>query len=367
MDISKIPIQNRKDEHIVLVSTENVESHDSTWLEHVRFVHNTLPELDLDDINLSCEFLGKSLSAPIIIGAMTGGTELTKKINVSLAKAAQKYRIPMMVGSQRVIIRHPETKESFSAVRKCAPDVPIVGNIGMAQVANSDKFEYIEEIINNINANALAIHLNVIQELVQPEGDKAFSGTLDKIAELKDQIDIPIVIKETGCGISKEIAKKLFNIGIKYIDVAGVGGTSWIAVEYYRAKKHDIKVNMDFGELFWDWGIPTAASIIEVNYASNGYTDRKIIGSGGIRNGIDIAKTIRIGADYAALARPFLMAALEGQGSIDNFIDKIIGELRITMLLTGSKSIEELKKSPIVISSSLKGWLKERKVDFKRL
>ncbi|MFX1385168.1 MAG: type 2 isopentenyl-diphosphate Delta-isomerase [Promethearchaeota archaeon] len=367
MEISKIPIKNRKDEHILLVSTENVESNETTWFEHIKFVHNALPELNLDDVNLSCEFLGKSISAPVFIGAMTGGTELTKKINVSLAKAAQKYQIPMMVGSQRVILRHPETKESFSAVRKAAPDIPIIANIGIAQVATSENFDYVEEIINNINADALAIHLNVIQEVIQPEGNKVFSGAFDKIRMLKNQYNIPIVIKETGCGISKEIALKLVEIGIDIIDVSGLGGTSWVAVEYYRAKKHNAEYKMDLGKMFWDWGIPTAASILEVSSVVKSTPNIKIIGSGGIRSGIDIAKALRIGADFTAITRPFLMGTLEGHTSIEKVIEKILRELRITMLLISSKDINELKKTPIVIGSSLKEWLEERKIEFKRM
>jgi isopentenyl-diphosphate delta-isomerase len=362
MDITNYPIKNRKDEHILLVSTENVETHVSTWLEHVQFVHKTLPELNLDDIDLSCKFLGKDVSAPLIIGAMTGGTELTKRINVSLAKAAQKYRIPMMVGSQRVILRHPETKGTFAAVREFAPDVPIVGNIGIAQVATSENFDYVEQLITNINADALAIHLNVIQEVIQPEGDKIFSNGIKKIIDLKQQYGIPIVVKETGCGISREVAQQLVEIGIEVIDVSGIGGTSWVAVEYYRAKKQDLKSKMELGKLFWDWGIPTAASIVEVSSAVKNADNIKIIGSGGIRDGIDIAKALRLGADFAAMARPFLMVALEGKQSIYQFIEKILNELKITMLLIGSKNIAELLKAPIVIESSLKNWLNQRNI-----
>jgi len=366
MDLDKIPITNRKDEHILLASQEKVESNETTWLEHVTFVHNTLPELNLDDISLSGEFLGRSISSPLFVGAMTGGTELTKKINVSLAKAAQKYRISMMVGSQRVIFRHPETKSSFSAVREAAPDVPIIGNIGIAQIATSENFDYVQEIIDNIDADAVAIHLNVIQEVIQPEGDKIFAGALENIEKLRDQIEVPIIIKETGCGISKKIAQQLFNIGIDIIDVSGIGGTSWVAVEYYRAKKYDEDIKKELGKMFWDWGIPTAASILEVSSARN-RSNIQIIGSGGIRSGIDIAKALRLGADFTAMARPLLMVALEGQTSIEKFIERILRELKITMLLTGSKNIEELKKAPAVIGSSLKEWIEERKIEFKRM
>jgi isopentenyl-diphosphate delta-isomerase len=365
MEISKIPIKNRKDEHILLASTENVESNESTWLEHVKFIHNALPEFNLDDIVLSCDFLGKSIAAPIMIGAMTGGTELSKKINASLAKAAEKYRIPMMVGSQRVILKHPETKDTFSVVRENAPDIPIIGNIGIAQIATSENFDFIEELINNIEADALAIHLNVIQEVIQPEGDKIFAGALKMIQNLKKQYSIPIIVKETGCGISRDVAQKLIEIGIDAIDVSGLGGTSWVAVEYYRAKKQKSKSGMNLGKLFWDWGIPTAASIIEVSSKVNkNYSKIKIIGSGGIRDGIDIAKALRIGADYAAIARPFLIATLGGQESLDHFIEKIMNELRITMLLTDSKDFISLTKTPIVIESSLKNWIKQRGIEF---
>jgi len=365
MERSKIPIKNRKDEHILLASTENVESNESTWLEHIKFIHNALPELNLDDVVLSCDFLGKSISAPIIIGAMTGGTELSKKINVSLAKAAEKYKIPMMVGSQRVILKHPETKETFSVVRENAPSVPIIGNLGISQVATSTNFDYVEDLIENIDADALAIHLNVIQEVIQPEGDKIFAGALKKIQDLKNQYSIPIIIKETGCGFSREVTQKLVEIGINAIDVSGVGGTSWVAVEYYRAKKQKSKSRMDLGKLFWDWGIPTAASIIEVNsVVKNNSSKIKIIGSGGIRSGIDIAKALRIGANYSALARPFLIASLEGQESVYQFIEKIMNELKITMLLTGSKDIDELIKAPVVIEPTLKNWIKQRSIEF---
>jgi isopentenyl-diphosphate delta-isomerase len=367
MDLNKIPITNRKDEHILLASQERVESNETTWLEHVTFVHNTLPELNLDDITFSGEFLGKSISAPLFVGAMTGGTELTKKINVSLAKAAQKYKIPMMVGSQRVILRHPETKSSFSAVREAAPDVPVIGNIGIAQIATSENLDYVQEIIDNIDADALAIHLNVIQEVIQPEGDKIFAGALENIEKLKNQIEVPIIIKETGCGISKEIAQQLFDIGINIIDVSGIGGTSWVAVEYYRAKKYGEDIKKELGKMFWDWGIPTAASILEVRSAVNKPSSIHIIGSGGIRSGIDIAKALRLGADFTAMARPLLMVALEGQASIEKFIEQTLRELRITMLLTGSKNIEELKSAPVVISSSLKEWIEQRKIEFKNM
>jgi isopentenyl-diphosphate delta-isomerase len=364
MDISKIPIKNRKDEHIYLVSTEDVESHETTWFEHIRFVHKPIPELSLGDIDLTCEFLGKPISAPVFVGAMTGGTELTKKINVSLAKAAQKYQIPMMVGSQRVILRHPETKDTFSAVRESAPDIPIIGNLGIAQIATSESFDYVNEIIENINADALAIHLNVIQELIQPEGDKTFSGVFEKLQLLQEQIDIPIVIKETGCGISKEIASQLNKIGVNIIDISGIGGTSWVAVEYYRAKNENMELKQELGKLFWDWGIPTAASIFEVSSVAKNNQEMRIIGSGGIRSGIDIAKALRIGAHFAALARPFLMVALEGQEAIEKFIEKTFQELEITMLLTGSKNVEKLKEVPIIISSDLKEWLIQRNIDF---
>ncbi len=365
MDISKIPIKDRKDEHILLTSTKNVESNESTWFEHIKFVHNSLPEINLDDIILSCDFLGKSISAPIIIGAMTGGTEVSKKINIFLAKAAEKYKIPMMVGSQRVILKHPETKDTFSTVRENAPSIPIVGNIGIAQVASSENFNYVEELIKNIDADALAIHLNVIQEVIQPEGDKIFAGAIKKIHDLKNQYSIPIIIKETGCGISREVAIKLVEIGIDAIDVSGVGGTSWVAVEYYRAKKQKSQSRMDLGKLFWDWGIPTAASIIEVNsVVKNNVSKIKVIGSGGIRSGFDIAKALRLGANYAAIARQFLIGSLEGQESVDQFIEKIMNELKITMLLTGSKDINELAKTPVVIESSLKNWVKQRGIEF---
>jgi isopentenyl-diphosphate delta-isomerase len=291
---------------------------------------------------------------------MTGGTDLTKSINIKLAKVADKFNIPMMVGSQRVILRHPEAKTSFSVIRDHAPNVPMISNIGLAQIANSENFDYIPILIDNIKADALAIHLNAIQEVIQPEGDKKFAGALEKIRELKKQISIPIIIKETGCGISKETAKKIIENGVRIIDVAGVGGTSWVAVEYYRAKEHQELTKEKLGKLFWDWGIPTAASILEVKKYSIDYTDAKIIASGGIRTGIDIAKSLRLGADYAAMARPLLLETLKNENSLFSFVEQKLTELRITMLLTGSRDIYDLEEAPVVISGKLKNWIEER-------
>jgi len=263
-----------------------------------------------------------------------------------------------MVGSQRIQLEHLETSKSFSVVRKSAPSIPIIANLGISQLIQMENFNSIEKIINSIEANAIAIHLNPLQEIIQPEGETNFSGALEKISKLNDFLQIPLIIKETGAGLSKNVSDNLIKIGIKYLDVSGLGGTSFAAVEYSRAKKQNDHLKSSIGNTFLDWGIPTAASIIETKAVANDSTI--IIGSGGIRNGLEIAKSIAIGASISAIAQPFLKRAYNNSKDVESYIETLISELKSSMFLTGCNKIEDLKKAEYVILPPLSTWLEKR-------
>ncbi|MCD6559496.1 MAG: type 2 isopentenyl-diphosphate Delta-isomerase [Palaeococcus sp.] len=350
----------RKFEHIEHCLKKQVEAHVSTQFENIHFVHMSLPEIDKDEIDLSVEFLGRKFDYPIMIAGMTGGTkgsQLAGKINKTLAKAAQELNIPMGVGSQRAMIRKPETWESYY-VRDVAPDIFLVGNLGAPQFSETIPNRYgIDEAlkaVETIQADALAFHMNPLQESVQPEGDTQYRGVLNALAELKSEFPYPIIAKETGAGVSKEVAVKLESIGIDAVDVGGLGGTSWSGVEYYRARDEKSR-NLAFK--FWDWGIPTALSVAEVRYA----TDLPIISTGGIRDGIQIAKALALGANLAGIALPLLKPAVKGDvDGVVNILRRYIEELRNTMFLVGARNVDELRKVPLVVTGFAREWLEQR-------
>ncbi|MHA1615912.1 MAG: type 2 isopentenyl-diphosphate Delta-isomerase [Candidatus Njordarchaeales archaeon] len=356
-------IINRKDEHIYLTLNTDVAHKETTWFECIKLIHKALPELSLENIQLKTVFLGKTFSYPFLIEGMTGGTELGANINRNLAEAAEELNIPMMVGSQRVALKNPEVEWTFKIARKTAPDIFLIANIGAPQLPELS-INDLEKIVSMIEANALAIHLNPLQEVIQPEGDTNYRGVLEKISEIADYFDIPLIVKETGSGISKEVARSLSNTGIKAIDVAGVGGTSWAAVEYYRARKSRDDLRTRLGEIFWSWGIPTAASIIE---ARNGASaDLEIIASGGIRSGLDIAKALAIGANFSGAAKPLLEPAMKSADDVKKVIEEMMYELRIAMFLCGAKTINDLKNIEFVILPPLRYWIIDRGLEIKR-
>src|SRR5215207_3595937 len=328
-------IMNRKRDGIDIPLSNNVQSRFvSTFLEYVKFIHNALPEIDFDEINTATEFLNHQFGAPIIIDSMTGGTPEALKINSRLGQLAETFAFGMGVGSQRAGLKSTFLAETYSVARKNAPSAFLIANIGGAQLAEGLDIHTIEKLISMIDANALVIHLNPLQELIQPEGEPKYRGVWDKITKIRESISIPIIVKEVGSGISREVALKLEKAHIDCINIAGSGGTSWAGIEKIRATKvkNDAKENL--GELFWDWGIPTALSLIEVKNA----VDLPLIASGGIRNGLEIAKCIALGATMSAMAYPFLKAASELKGS---------------MFLTGSLNIRELAKSRLILTGEL--------------
>ncbi len=351
-------IFQRKDDHIKISINENINSRNTTWLECVRIVHNSLPEINLKDIDISMEFLGKLIKAPIIIGSLTGGTKLGSEINKKLAEAAEKFQIPLMVGSQRIQLEYPDISKNFASIRKSAPSIPIIANLGISQLIQMENFNPIDKIIHSIEADAIAIHLNPLQEIIQPEGETNFLNAKKKISQLNDYLKIPLIIKETGAGFSKNVSSNLINMDIKYLDVSGLGGTSFAAVEYSRAKKQNNHLKSIIGNTFLDWGIPTAASIIETRSVAKDSTI--IIGSGGIRNGLEIVKSIAIGADISAIAQPFLKRAFNNSKEVESFIETLIFELKSSMFLIGCNKIKDLKKTEYVILPPLSIWLEKR-------
>ena len=333
--------QARKKEHLeICLDTESVSSHSSTGLDRYRFIHNALPELDLDEIAVNTIFLGKKLRAPILISSMTGGFDLARKVNSNLAAAAQELGIAMGVGSQRVAIEEPTAADSFR-VREVAPDILLLGNLGAVQLNYGYSLDQCRRAVEMIDADALILHLNVLQEALQPEGNRNFKGLTEKIATICRELKLPVVVKEVGNGISVEVAKRLHGAGVAAIDIAGKGGTAWSAVEAQRATLQ----GKPYSRTFTDWGIPTEEALVGVRAA---LPLIQLIASGGIRSGLDVAKSIALGADLAAFGQPLLAAALESPAAVVKFIDGIIYELKVAMLCVGAANLESLRHSTLV-------------------
>ncbi|HEY7321030.1 MAG TPA: type 2 isopentenyl-diphosphate Delta-isomerase [Candidatus Binatia bacterium] len=333
--------QQRKKEHLELcLDPTSVTGRLGTGLDRYSFVHNALPELDIDEIDVSAHFLGKKLHAPILISSMTGGFELARRVNRNLAAAAQVLGLAMGVGSQRVAIEEPSVADSFE-VRDVAPDILLLSNLGAVQLNYGYNVDHCRRAVEMIGADGLILHLNVLQEAAQPEGNRNFKGLGEKIAAVCRQLGVPVVAKEVGSGISAEVALRLQQAGVKAIDVAGKGGTSWYAVEAQRAARQGKPAETTFA----DWGIPTEAALIAVRKA---VPDIQIVASGGIRTGLDIAKCIALGADMTAFGQPLLGAALESPEKVVEFIAGIIYEIKVTMLCVGAKDLDALRKVPLI-------------------
>ena len=330
--------QTRKADHLRICLDEDVQCRVTNGLERYRFIHNCLPDLNLSDIDLSTTFLGKPLGAPILISSMTGGTEFAKLINYRLAEIAQHYKLAMGVGSQRVAVENPQVADTF-AIRAIAPNAVLFANLGAVQLNYRYGIDECRRVVELLEADALILHLNPLQECVQTKGDTNFRGLLEKIAVLCDKLSVPVVVKEVGNGISGTIAQKLIAAGVAAIDVAGAGGTSWAKVESERAQDHKQR---RLGATFADWGIPTAECITAVRAIS---PDIPLIASGGLRDGLEIAKTIALGADLSGLAFPFLQAASESEEALYALADVLIAEITTVLFCTGNATLADLKQS----------------------
>ncbi|MBM2846049.1 MAG: Isopentenyl-diphosphate delta-isomerase [Bacteroidetes bacterium] len=335
---------SRKKQHVNITLTKDVRFRTkTTGLEHLEFVHNALPEVHFSEIDTTTSFLGRKLNLPMMVSCMTGGYADALTINRELAEVAQEIGIAMGVGSQRQALEDKTYHRTFSVVREAAPDIPIVGNIGASEVARMESVDSIQRLVDLIKADAFAVHLNPLQEFLQPEGNTDFRGVLTGIGRLVNGLSVPVIVKEIGAGISAEVARRLLEMGVTHIDIAGAGGTSWAGVETLRRK------DRGFGTQFWDWGIPTARAIRDVVQLKGNNVQFTLIASGGIISGIDAAKCIALGADLVASARPLLLAwKKDGRKGVHTLLNRWRQELKGVMFLTGSSSITALQRAPLV-------------------
>jgi isopentenyl-diphosphate Delta-isomerase len=334
-------VSKRKTDHIDINLRKDVSSDLTPGLEHYHFLHNALPEINLQEIDISTKFLSKTLKIPLLISSMTGGTEEGQKINRTLALAAAHFGIAMGVGSQRAAIDNPDAVDTFQ-VRDLAPDILLFSNLGAVQLNYGFSIDQCRRVVDSISADGLILHLNPLQEALQPEGETNFSGLLSKIELICKQLGKPVIVKEVGWGISESVAAKLVNAGVSVIDVAGAGGTSWSQVEMHRS---DTKSFQRIAADFKSWGIPTCESIRSVR---RGYPKLPIVASGGIRTGLDMAKCIALGANLGGIAGPLLRAAAVSEEELHTMINEIKTELEITMFAVGAPNISSLQKVPII-------------------
>jgi isopentenyl-diphosphate Delta-isomerase len=342
-------ISGRKADHLELCATGDVGFRaKTTLLEHVEFVHDALPEMSLEEVDTSVTLLDKRLKVPLIVASMTGGTERAREINRELARIAEERGYGFGLGSQRAMLNGDQS--ASYEVRDVAPETLVLGNIGGVQ-ARTLATDAVEELCKGVGADALCVHLNPAMEIVQPEGDRHFGGVLAAIERLVEELPIPVVAKETGCGMSPSTCKRLARVGVRHVDVSGAGGTSWVAVETQRASG----ANRPLGEALRDWGIPTAASVVFARATRPRF--KSVIATGGVSTGLDVARALALGAHAAGIARPVLQAFTSGgrDGALRLF-DQIEAELRATMLLIGARDIPGLRKAPMLVGAPLRSW-----------
>ena len=354
----------RKAEHLHIGTTMDVEAKQETSWEDVHLIHECLPEVDRDEIDLTTEFCGRHFNYPLIISALTGGHPKAATINETLATAAEHFGIGMELGSQAPLINFPQLEWTYSIAREAAPNAFLVANIGAPQLihqqgATACTSEQIQSFIQVLRADALAIHLNFLQELAMPEGDVRAKGCIEAIRGIAQSISIPLIVKETGAGISKAQALKLKGTGAYVLDVGGTGGTSMALVESHRAALHQNSRYERLGQTFAHWGIPTAVSIIEARASG-----LPLIASGGIRSGLDAAKALALGASLVGVARPLLSCAVMGYEAVVEWLEAFFAELSIAMFLSSARSIAELQKRKVIILGRSKEWLEQLGYDF---
>jgi len=334
-------IKKRKDDHIQINLQEDVKSANTTGLEKFRLIHQALPEINLSDVDTSILVFDKSLSFPLMISSMTGGTKKALGINQILANSAQKYNIAMGVGSQRIGIEENARMETFN-IRKNAPDILLFANLGAVQLNNTITIDDCKKAVDAIGADALIFHLNPLQEALMEDGDTNFFGIINKIEQVCKHLSVPVVVKEVGWGISAQTAKRLVGAGVKAIDVAGAGGTSWSEVEKFRTTN---PVLQRIAGGFRGWGIPTAETIIKIREE---LPDILLFASGGLKSGIDIAKCIALGANLGGIARSLLIAALDSQEALDTYIEELMLQMKVAMFAIGAENVGAISSEKIV-------------------
>lgn len=353
-------VKQRKAEHVQVALKQDLSAPQAASWRDVRLVHQALPEVDLDAIDTSVHFLGHTLRYPILISAMTGGHPDVTAINGNLARAAERYGLALGVGSQRAGIVNPELAGSYAVTREAAPSAFLIANVGAPQLIQQERaepftLEQVHEAIAMIGANALAVHMNSLQEAAQPEGDRRARGEADALKRLAGQIELPTIAKETGAGICREQALLLKSCGIAAIDVGGAGGSSMSAMEAERAASRGDERSRSIGVLYRDWGIPTPISLIEASDAG-----LPLIATGGVRSGLDIARALALGASLVGVAFPFLKAASESFEAVCQLAEELIAELQVAMQLSGATSIAAMRRVDVVITGETYHWLRLR-------
>ncbi len=341
--------RRRKADHVDVVLKEDVEF-EGTGLDCVALVHEALPEINEAALDIGVDVLDKRLDMPLMISGMTGGFKGARKWNRLLASAAQRNGLGFGLGSMRAMIEDPNVADTYM-VREQAPDILLVGNIGLPQLLSRD-FAPVFSAMEEVDVDAVAIHLNALQEVAQPEGEVDFRGGLETIEEFVSSSHLPVIVKETGGGISSETARSLASVGVEWIDTGGCGGTSFAAVEAFRASG----VGRELAESLGTWGIPTAASVLETTQVEG----LRVIASGGIRNGIDVVKALALGANCAGMASPFLKAAVDGEEGLNQFIDLVERQIRASIFLTGSRQMKDLGRENLFIGGWLRDWIRDR-------
>lgn len=331
---------SRKADHIRINLEEDVRSGLTTGLERYKFIHQALPEINLEEVDLSQELFGHKLRSPLLISSMTGGTDEALQINLTLAEAAEETGIAMGLGSQRAAIEHSESAYSFQ-VREIAPNILLFANLGAIQLNYGYGIDECQRAVDMVEADGLILHMNALQEAVQPEGDTRFAGLLQKIERVCRLLPVPVIAKEVGWGISPQAALRLGEAGVAAIDVAGAGGTSWSQVEMHRSKTQS---QARLAAAFIDWGIPTADSILNVRQA---VPNLPVFASGGLRTGIDIAKCVSLGASLGGLASPFLKAAAVSLDATIQTIREIEREIQVCMFAVGANNLTSLQNTPL--------------------
>jgi isopentenyl-diphosphate Delta-isomerase len=352
-------IERRKDEHLELVTTADVDTRGSAGWTDVELVHNAVPELSASEVDLTTELLGHTLNAPLVIAGMTGGHPRAGAINSILARAAERHGLAMGVGSQRAALVDKSLADTYRVARREAPAAFLIANVGAAQLITQDcvpgiGLDGVRDAVEMIAAQAVAIHLNFLEESIQPEGDRSAAGCLDEIATIAAQLSVPLLAKETGAGLSRSAALALKHAGVAALDVGGSGGTSFAAVESMRAQARGDDRGSRLGSLLRDWGIPTAVSILAARAAT-----LPLVATGGVRSGLDAAKAIALGATAVGIGAPVLQQALEGEDALDAWIEHFLEELRTVMFLTGSRTPEQLRRRPVVILGRAKAWAEQ--------
>ena len=350
-------IEKRKAEHLRLAADGDVETRRAPGWHDVHLVHDALPVTDAAHIDLGVRLLGHTLSLPLVIAGMTGGHSGAERVNAALADAAARHGIAMGVGSQRAALRDPSLRRTYSVVRERAPKAFIIANVGVSQLVSQDDgaalgATEIRSLIAMVGADAIALHLNYLEESVQPEGQTRASGVEAAIARLVRQSAVPVIAKETGAGVDRAVALRLRKLGVKAIDVGGVGGTSFAAIEALRAKDRGDDARARLGEVFRDWGLPTAVAV--AGCAGSGLP---VIATGGVRSGLDAAKALALGATAVGVGRPLLQAALEGSAAIDRWLAQFALELRTATFLAGVKRARDLASRPPIVTGETRDWI----------